>query len=99
MMKIFGRLAESVGHRRLKVGSSGEGEKLMHLSGNPQQRRRRAHKADFPACQREYLAGGAYLDGALPHARDRDQGNMFTAIENHMLPNLVADGDGVKLLT
>ena len=70
----------------------------MHLRGHAQQRRRGADKADLPSRQRKNLAGAADLDGAVAHARDRDQRDMLAAVEDHVLPDLVADRDGVELL-
>ena len=99
LMEIIVRLAEAVGDRDLKIGRGGEGEKLVHLRRDPQQRRRGADKADLPAGQRKDLAGGADLDGAIAHAGNGDQRNMLAAVEDHMLPDLVADRDGVELLT
>ena len=96
--EIIVRLAEAVGDRRLQVGRGGEGEKLVHLGGDPQQRRRGADEADLPARQRKDLAGRADLDGALAHAGNGDQRNMLAAVEDHMLPDLVADRDRVELL-
>ena len=71
----------------------------MHFRGDPQQRRRGADKADLPARQRKNLAGGADLDGAVAHPGNRDQRNVLAAVEDHMLPDLVADRDRIELLT
>ena len=98
LMKIIRRLAEAVGDRDLKIGRGGEGEKLVHLRGDAQQRRRGADKADLPAGQRKDLARGADLDGAIAHARNGDQRNMLAAVEDHVLPDLVADRDRIELL-
>src|SRR5258707_4652787 len=99
LIKIIRRLAEAVGDRRLKIGRGGEGKKLVHFGSHAQQRRRRADKADLPARQRKNLACGTYLDGALAHSRNGNQRNMLAAIEDHVLPDLVADRDGIELLT
>ena len=98
VVEILGRLVEAVGDGGLQVGRRGEGEKLVHLGGDPQQRRRGADEADLPSRQRKNLAGAADLDGAVAHARNRDQRDMLAAIEGHVLPDLVADRDGVELL-
>ena len=96
--EIVVRLAEPIGDRGLKIGRGGEGEKLVHLGRDPQQRRRGADKADLPAGQRKDLAGRADLDGAIAHPRNGDQRNMLAAVEDHVLPDLVADRDRVELL-
>ena len=70
----------------------------MHLCRHPQQRRRGADKADLPSRQRKNLAGAADLDGAVAHARDRDQRDMLAAVEDHVLPDLIADRNRVELL-
>src|SRR5216684_8985172 len=87
------------GERSTEIGRGGEGKKLVHLGSHAQQRRRRADKADLPARQRKNLACGTYLDGALAHSRNGDQRNMLAAIEDHVLPDLVADRDAIELLT
>src|ERR1700716_511607 len=51
LIKIIRRLAEAKGDRRLKVWRGGEGEKLVHLRSDAQQRWRSANKADLPARQ------------------------------------------------
>ena len=99
LMKIIRRLAEAVGDRDLKIGRGREGEELVHLRGNAQQRRRGADEADLPAGQGKDLARGTDLDGAIAHARYGDQRNVLAAVEDHMLPDLVADRDGIELLT
>src|ERR1700724_3723421 len=98
LIEIIRRLAEAISDRRLQIGRGGEGEKLMHLGSDAEQRRRGADKADLPARQRKNLARGAHLDGALAPSRNRNQRDMLAAIENHVLPDLVADRDAVELL-
>ena len=88
-------LGQAVGDRRLEVGRRGEGDELVRLGEHAQQLRRGHDEADLPAGQREDLAGRADLDRALAHARHRHQRQMAEAVEHHVLPDLVADGDGV----
>ena len=70
----------------------------MHFCSHPQQWRRGADETDLPSRQRKDLAGAADLDGAVAHARNRDQRDMLAAVKDHVLPDLVTDRDGVELL-
>ncbi len=54
------------------------------------------NEADLPAGEREDLTGRADLDRALPHPRQAHQRNVTAAVEHHVLPDLVADGDRVE---
>ena len=83
------------GDRRLQVGRGGEGEELVGLGDHRGQRRRGADEADLPAGQGEHLAGRADLHAALAHAREGDQRPVARPVEHHVLPDLVADRDGV----
>ncbi len=67
----------------------------MRLGQHAHQPRRRHHQPDLPAGQREDLAGRRDLDGALAHAGPRQHRDMAAAVEDDMLPDLVADRDGV----
>ena len=86
VVEIFSRLVEAIGHGGLQIGRRGEGQKLVHLRGHAQQRRRGADEADLPSRQRKDLAGAADLDGAVAHARDRDQRDMLAAVEDRHAP-------------
>ena len=90
-------LRQAVGHRLLQVGRRGEGEKLVGFRQHLQDLGLGADEADFPAGEAEDLAGGADLDGALAHARMRDQRQMLQSVEDDMLPDLVAQGDRVEI--
>ena len=70
----------------------------MHLRRDPQQRRRRANKPDLPARQRKNLARAADLDGAVTHAGNGDQRDVLSAVEDDVLPDLIADRNTVELL-
>ena len=56
---------------------------------------RGADEADLPAGEGEDLAGRADLHRALAHAGQRDQRLVAAAVEDDVLPDLVAERDGV----
>ena len=68
----------------------------MRLGDDAHDVGRRDDKANLPARQREYLAGGADLDRSFAHGGNRQHRDMRATVENDMLPDFVADGDGVE---
>ena len=88
---------QAPGHAGLQVGRGGEGQELMGGGQGLGQGRGGAQKADLPAGHAEQLAGRADLDRPLAHAGEGHQRAMSAAVEDHGLPDLVADGDGVVL--
>jgi hypothetical protein len=67
----------------------------MRLGDRIDDFRRAADEADLPAGQTEHLARRADLERPPGHARLGQQRAMGTAVEDHMLPHLVADRDQV----
>src|SRR5690606_16536518 len=91
-------LDQAIGHGGLQVRRRGEGDVLVRLAQYLQDLRRGADEADLPAGEREDLAGRADLDAALAQAGQADQRLVLQPVKQHMLPDLVADRDGVELL-
>ena len=68
----------------------------MGLGQDRRQRRRRDQEPHFPAGEGEHLAGRTDLHRPLAHAGQGHQRPVNRAVEHHLLPDLVADGDGVE---
>ena len=68
----------------------------MRLGDRVEQAFRGGDVADLPAGEREGLAGGADADAALAHAGQRHQGHVAAPVEDDVLVDLVADGEGVE---
>ena len=90
---------EPEGHRRLQIRRGREGQELVRPRGERRHLRRGDDPADLPAGQREDLARRADLERPLGHSGQRRDRHEALAVEQDMLPHLVADDDEVVVAT
>jgi hypothetical protein len=88
---------EPEGDRRLQVRGCREGQELVRSGKHVGKLWRGDHPADLPPGEREDFAGGADFDRALSHSEERRDRGEAPAIEQYVLPHLVADDDEVVL--